>query len=125
MVQPSSAAWRTDMLFEFWCDNPRGTFSAPRGGYCHHVICSDNNTYAGVLTETGLKYVEFLQSPYLTSPPIGALSEFYDLNKDPNEMRNAVHDAAAQADVARLQKRLAGLRECQSGAQCRAPPAPA
>ena len=63
--------WRTDMLFEFWCDNPQGTPRVVRGPYCDHVMCSSNNTYAGVLTSSGLKYVEFQDDVHFV--------EFYDL----------------------------------------------
>lgn len=32
--------------------------------------------------------------------------EFYDLKKDPNEDRNAIHDPAYQQEIVRLKKRL-------------------
>ena len=109
------AEWRSDILFEFWCDNPKGTAHTAVGPYCHHVICTANNTYAGVLTADGLKYIEFEDDVQFT--------EFYNITLDPHELRNAVHDAAAQRDIARLKRRLKQLRGC-AGEGCRAPPPP-
>ena len=103
--------WRTDMLFEFWCGGNAAS-TPPRGGYCHHIICSYNNTYAGILTETGLKLVQFEDDVNFV--------EFYDLKKDPHELRNAAGDPGVAGDVVRLQKRLKELRNC-AGAACRAP----
>ena len=113
----AAAGWRRDFMFEFWggADLRNATHFPPGvvaiGGYCHRAICSWNNTYAGVRTADDLKYVEFRDLVNFT--------EYYNVSRDPYELRNAVADAEPQAQqaVARLRTRLAQLRHC-SGEEC-------
>jgi hypothetical protein len=52
----ASAEWRTAFLFEFWAGGKPGA-AAPKGPYCSHYMMAVNNTYQGVRTASGLKYV--------------------------------------------------------------------
>ena len=98
----SAVDWREDFLFEFWAgQNPVPT----PGAYCHHTIMVGNNTYQGVRTANGTKFVEFDDSVNFT--------EFYDLATDPHEITNRAHDPDAADTVKALQNRLSELRFCK------------
>ena len=63
-----------------------------------------NNTYQGVRTASGLKYVDFR--------PYEDIEEAFNVTADPYEMNNLATDPAAQPWVDRLRARLAVLRNC-------------
>ena len=108
--------WRTDFLFEFWEGPPGGPSQAVRGSYCDHVMTASNNTYQGVRTSDGLKYISFRDAIY--SGGNGEdIEEAFNLTADPWEMNNLANDARSQPWVSRLRARLRTLRNC-SRTQC-------
>ena len=106
-----AGAWRTDFVFEFFAGGRPGG-RAPRGPYCSHMIMAPNNTYHGVRTLDGHKYVDF--SPYED------IEEAFDLNADPFEMTNLARAASPPPWIAELRARLAVLRNCSQDV-CRSP----
>lgn len=113
----ASTAWREDFLFEFWAGGQPGGAVA-REYVCDHVMMAPNNTYAGVRTAAGLKYVEFDEPA--PGGAAGNMTEMYDIAADPHEMANLAADpAGGGAARAALQHRLAMLRRCSEDG-CRA-----
>eukprot|EP00038_Savillea_parva_P026063 m.51112 g.51112 ORF g.51112 m.51112 type:complete len:719 (+) comp7286_c0_seq1:47-2203(+) len=100
--RPRDEDWRQDFVFEFWAGGKPNTL--PRGPYCDHAIMAYNNTYAGVRTLTGLKYVDFR--------PYEDIEEAFNVTADPYEMHNLAKDADAQVWVNELRARLNVLRNC-------------
>jgi N-acetylglucosamine-6-sulfatase len=103
LVFAPPAEWRKDFMFEFWAGGKPGNPVA-RGPYCNHAIMAVNNTYAGVRTVTGLKYVDFR--------PYENIEEAFNLTADPFEMTNLAIDTASQSWVNTLRARLNVLRNC-------------
>lgn len=100
LVFGPAPAWRKDFVFEFWA----GGKGVARGPYCDHAMMAVNNTYAGVRTLDGLKYVDFR--------PYEDIEEAFNTTADPFEMHNLIEDPAAQEWVTQLRARLAVLRNC-------------
>ena len=91
------------ILFWHYVGLPKGGKVA-RGPYCHSIIMAPNNTYHGVRTATGLKYVEVEEDVLFT--------EFYNLSADPWEAVNSVNASAHAAAVEQLQRLLNKLKNC-------------
>lgn len=102
----SQVHWRKDFLFEFW-----GAGKGAPGLYCHHIIASGNNTYQGVRTSDGLKYVDFNNAVYANGNG-EAIEEAFNLTADPWEMVNLAKDPASQPWINSLRERLEVLRNC-------------
>jgi len=101
----SPPTWRDDFVFEFWAGNG----PPARGPYCSHIMMAPNNTYQGVRTADGLKYVDFR--------PYEDIEEAFNLTADPYEMHNLAKDPASSGWVEALRARLQVLRNCTQ-AQC-------
>ena len=71
---------------------------------------SSNNTYQGVRTAEGLKFVQFQDDVNFT--------EFFNISVDPQEMHNRAKDPTVATEVATLAARLDELRHC-AGDSCR------
>ena len=96
--------WRDDFVFEFWAGGQPGGPATP-GSYCSHNMMAPNNTYQGVRTASGLKYVDF--------SPHEQIEEAFNLTADPFEMRNLAASAStAPPWIDSLRARLAVLRNC-------------
>ena len=101
----AAVPWRDDFLFEFWA-GPKTAF----GAYCHHIMMSGNNTYAGVRTADDLKFVKFRDDVNFT--------EYYNISADVHEITNAAQHPDQGPTVVRLGNRLEQLRVC-AGDSCR------
>ena len=104
----AAASWRKAFIFEFWAGGKVGA-PAPRGPYCSHVMMAVNNTYSGIRTVEGLKYVDFR--------PHEDIVEAFNLTADPFEMINLANDPGSQAWVAHLDAKLQQYRNC-TGTEC-------
>eukprot|EP00054_Salpingoeca_dolichothecata_P016564 m.97355 g.97355 ORF g.97355 m.97355 type:complete len:550 (-) comp22037_c0_seq4:83-1732(-) len=102
--QSFTAPWtRKDFLFEFWAGGNPSTKPAI-GPYCNHIIMSWNNTYTGVRTADGLKYVEFVDNENF--------KEFFNLTSNPWELENQIN-STDPAVVEELRTRLHFLQTCK------------
>ncbi len=99
--------WRKELLFEFYAGGKQGGPCAI-GPYCRHIMMSPNNTYSGVVTTEGWKYIEFRDDEKFL--------ELFDLNQDPWEITNLAYKPEYAQRRTELAERLNILRNCSMGA---------